>query len=83
MYHVVIEKSAAKFIAKLEKPIIRQINKALRDLELDPRPYGYKKLVDGGLLRIKVKQYRIIYSITDDILLVTVVRVAKRDESTY
>ncbi len=50
----------------------------------NPRPYGYKKLVDeGGLMRIQVGDYRIIYEVIDKVLLVNVLRVAKRNERTY
>lgn len=56
---------------------------AAESLGDNPRPHGYKKLVDeGGLYRIKTGDYRIIYEVRDSILLVSVLRVAKRSERT-
>jgi mRNA interferase RelE/StbE len=83
-YEVKIEKSAAKFVDKLDKSNQLKIRKLFRELEIEPRPHGFKKLVDGnGQFRIRVGNYRIIYTIQDDVLIVTVVRVAKRNENTY
>ena len=73
-----------KRLGKLEKPLREKIRAAINDLAENPRPFGYKKLVDeGGLYRIKVGDNRIIYDVRDNILLVSVLRVAKRDERTY
>ncbi len=83
-YQVFIDKNASKVIDKLEKSLQSAIRKAIKQLEIEPRPFGYKKLVDAdGLYRIKVKNYRIIYLVQDNLLLVSVVRVAKRNEDTY
>ena len=83
-YEIVIEKSAVKFLSKLEKRAPAEIIAAIDNLADEPRPYGYKKLVDSkGLYRIKVKQYRVIYFVQDKLLVVSVVRIAKRGEDTY
>ncbi len=83
-YKIQIEKSALKQLAKIEKSPREKIRTAIRNLAHNPRPFGYKKLVDeGGLYRIKVSNYRVIYDVQDNILLVSVLRVAKRDERTY
>ncbi len=83
-YQIQIEKSALKQLSKIEKPMREKIRTTIKDLAHNPRPFGYKKLVDeGGLYRIKVSNYRIIYEVQDNILLVSVLRVAKRNERTY
>ena len=83
-YQIQIEKSALKQLSKIEKPAREKIRAAISDLAHNPRPFGYKKLVDeGGLYRIKVSNYRVIYDVQDNILLVSVLRVAKRNERTY
>ncbi len=83
-YEIVIEKSAVKFLSKLEKQTRAQIVEAIDNLADEPRPFGYKKLVDSkGLYRIKVKQYRVIYFVKDNLLIISVVRIAKRGEDTY
>ena len=54
---------------------------AIELLAHSPRPDGVKKLTSTeNAWRIRVGDYRIIYSIEDDILVVTVVRVAHRRE---
>lgn len=83
-YEIVIEKSAVKFLSKLEKRIKSEIIAAIDKLADDPRPFDYKKLVDSkGLYRIKIKQYRVIYFVKDNLLVISVVRIAKRGEDTY
>ncbi len=83
-YQIQIEKSALKQLSKIEKPAREKIRAAISDLADNPRPHGYKKLVDeGGLYRIKAGDYRIIYEVQDKILLVSVLRIAKRNERTY
>ena len=47
----------------------------------NPRPQGSKKLGgEDGLYRIRVGDYRIVYAIRDDILVVLVVRIGHRSE---
>lgn len=83
-YQIQIEKSALKQLSKIEKPMREKIRTAISDLAHNPRPFGYKKLVnEDGLYRIKVSNYRVIYDVQDNILLVSVLRVAKRNERTY
>ncbi len=83
-YQIQIEKSALKQLGKIEKPAREKIRTAISNMAHNPRPFGYKKLVDeGGLYRIKVSNYRVIYDVRDNILLVSVLRIAKRNERTY
>ena len=83
-YQIQIEKAALKALDKLEKKTQTKIRQAIGDLADNPRPFGYKKLVDGdGLMRLKVSDHRIIYKIFDDVLIISILRVAKRNERTY
>lgn len=84
VYQILIEKPALKQLSKLEKPIRESIITAIDALADNPRPFGYKKLVDeGGTYRIKVKNYRVLYDVLDKVLTITVISVAKRNERTY
>jgi mRNA interferase RelE/StbE len=84
VYQIQIEKSALKQLSKIEKPAREKIRTAIRDLAHNPRPFGYKKLVDEeGLYRIKAGNYRIIYDVRDNILHISVLRIAQRNERTY
>jgi mRNA interferase RelE/StbE len=53
-----------------------------RELENDPRPAGCKKLVGEKeeLWRVRVGDYRIIYSIDDSIFIVDIGRVGRRKD---
>ncbi len=83
-YKIQFEKSAVKQLSKLEKRIQIKIAAKIDDLADDPRPFGYKKLVDeGGTYRIKVSGYRVLYDVFDNVLIVNVISIAKRNERTY
>jgi len=77
-YVVLIERYAQKQIIKLDKKFIPVIKSAISDLSIDPRPYGYKKLKGEEAFRFRVGDYRIIYEIDDDKIIVIVVAVAHR-----
>jgi mRNA interferase RelE/StbE len=84
IYKIEIKKSVLKTLRRLDSQTLDKVKKAIDKLAHDPRPFGYKKLVDEeGLYRIRVGNYRIIYEIHDQILLIVILRVAKRNEDTY
>jgi mRNA interferase RelE/StbE len=81
MYRVIIKLSADKQIGRLSSRIRRRISDALDGLAENPRPCGSKKLKGAeDLWRIRVGDYRVIYTIRDDELIVLVVRVAHRKD---
>lgn len=81
-YTVIFKPSVAKQIRRFSKKEQRKIIAAAENLASDPRPFGYKKLVNQeGLCRIRVGNYRIIYEIHDKVLQITVLRVADRREA--
>lgn len=83
-YKIQIEKSVLKQLSKIEKTARKKIRTAINNLAGNPRPFRYKKLVNaGGLYRIKINNYRVIYDVRDNVLLVSVLRIAKRNEETY
>jgi mRNA interferase RelE/StbE len=79
-YTVLIERYAQKQIMKLDKKIIPVIKAAIGALADNPRPYGYKKLKGEYAYRIRVGDYRIIYEINDNTIIVTVVSVGHRKD---
>jgi mRNA interferase RelE/StbE len=79
-YTVLIERYAQKQIMKLGKKAIPIIKAAIAGLADNPRPFGYKKLKGEEAYRIRIGDYRIIYEINDDIILVTVVSVGHRKD---
>jgi mRNA interferase RelE/StbE len=58
-----------------------RLESKIQELAIEPRPDGVAKLKNGeNRYRIRVGDYRILYQIFDDILIVTVVRVGHRSE---
>ena len=80
-YKVVIAKSAEKELAQLPVEAIMRIREKVSSLANNPRPDGCKKMKGyKDLYRICVGDYRVIYSIQDTILTVTVVAVGNRKD---
>lgn len=79
-YTVTLKKRAIKALSKLNEPYYSNIKEAIYSLAVDPRPKGCKKLKGRSGYRIRVADYRIIYDIFDNILLVDVVDLGHRKE---
>lgn len=80
-YRVQIDPRAWREIHDLSEKLRDKIFDAIYELENEPRPASVKKLKDeSGLYRIRVQDYRIVYRIEDNIVTVTVVKVAHRKE---
>lgn len=81
IYQIEFTKGALKKLKKLPTDIKERIDSKILELADEPRPNGVKKLEgDDSLYRIRVNDYRIIYQIQDNVLLVTVVKVGHRRE---
>jgi len=79
-YRVEITKKAEKQIGRMDKRTAQRIADMIVSLVDDPRPVGCKKLVGDDRWRVRLGDYRILYLIEDDVLIVTVVEVAHRRE---
>lgn len=78
-YRVVLSRTAEKELSKLPISVIDKIIVVLRSLEQNPRPPGCKKLKGfTDLWRVRIGDYRAIYSINDVILLVDVREIGHR-----
>ncbi len=77
-YRVTVKKSVAKDMNGIPKKDVRRILAAIRALADQPRPPGSKKLSGQERYRLRQGNYRILYSIEDDQLIVCVVRVGNR-----
>ncbi len=81
-YRVELAPAADRQRRKLLVDVQKRIVRALEQLETDPRPPGVRKLQgEDDLWRLRVGDYRVIYTIEDDQLLVLVVRVANRRDA--
>ncbi len=78
-YSIELKRSAQKQLERLPKNIQRRIADAIDALAEDPRPHGYIQMeTDDILYRIRVGDYRIIYEIIDNRLVVLVIRIGHR-----
>jgi mRNA interferase RelE/StbE len=79
-YKVTLKKQAVKTLEKINEPYYSSIKEAIYSLADNPRPQGYKKLKGRDAYRIRVAQYRIIYDIFDEVLLVDVIDLGHRKD---
>jgi mRNA interferase RelE/StbE len=80
-YQITWKPSARKAFLSLDKPVQRRIATAVDALAADPRPAGVKALRGmPGVLRIRVADYRVLYEVHDDRLVVLVADVGHRKE---
>jgi mRNA interferase RelE/StbE len=77
-YKVTLKKRAIKALEKMNEPYYSNIKEAIYRLAEKPRPAGYKKLKGRDGYRIRVADYRIIYDIFDDVLIVDVIDLGHR-----
>ena len=77
-YELLIQRKAQKQLADIPQPNRDRIIAAVRSLSGDPRPVGAGKLSGREAWRIRVGDYRVIYEIHDDALVVFVVSVGHR-----
>jgi len=80
-YRIEWKKSAVKELQKLAKQIIPD-TEAVHALAVDPFPHGSKK-IRGALhtYRVRKGEYRIIYSVEHELLIVQVIRIGHCKES--
>ena len=78
-YRINFTTAAARQIRKLPRPARERVLQVVEMLTEDPRPNGARKLVgEEAAWRIRAGDYRVIYDVFDDELLVTVVRAGHR-----
>jgi mRNA interferase RelE/StbE len=70
-----------KQLEKLERTVQKRVVLAVLRLAEDPRPHGARCLVGRpGEYRVRVGDYRVVYEIQDDRLVILVVTAAHRRE---
>ena len=80
-YRVTVAPAAARQLRKFDPQVRRRIQAALELLSSNPRPPTATRLVGGtGEWRVRTGDYRVIYEIMDDELVVLVLRMGHRRE---
>ncbi|WP_319586078.1 type II toxin-antitoxin system RelE/ParE family toxin [uncultured Desulfobulbus sp.] len=77
-YEVIFDPDAAREFNKLPHAQKKRIGELLDDLSEKPRPSVSEKLTEVDAYRIRVGDYRIIYAIRDESLVVLIVKVGNR-----
>lgn len=81
IYRIEWKKSAVKELSKLDKQAATRILAAVEELSQKPLPQGVRKLVGSdNAYRIRIGDYRVVYSLFQKQLLVHIVRVVHRRE---
>lgn len=80
-YRISLAPPAARQLRTFDPQARRRIQAALELLATEPRPPAATRLVGGsGEWRVRTGDYRIVYEIEDDRLLVLVLRIGHRRE---
>jgi mRNA interferase RelE/StbE len=80
-YSIEFSKKAEKQFLALPQSIQERLVSHINALAENPRPPKVKKLVgEENLYRIRVGDYRIVYQIDDQLLLVLVLKIGHRSE---
>ena len=80
-YTVATAQAVDQQLSRLPRSVQRRLTEAIEGLESNPRPHGVKKLEGhDNLWRVRVGDYRIIYTIEDGRLLVLVVKIGHRGD---
>ena len=80
-YRIEWKRSATKELRKLPREVIRRVIVAVEQLAQDPRPIGAKKLVTAKhTYRVRIGDYRVIYSVFESALVVEIIRVKHRKD---
>ena len=79
-YRVVFRKSVARDLRRFPHRDVARILATIESLSEDPRPAGVEKLSGQERYRVRQGDYRIIYEISDDAVIVIVVKVGHRSD---
>jgi mRNA interferase RelE/StbE len=81
MYKIIFKKTAEKNLGKLPGSISERIVLKIKALKENPRQQGVKKLAGStNLYRIRIGDYRVIYSIFEQVLIIEIIRVGHRKD---
>ena len=79
-YNVFIKPSAAKELERIPLKDRRRVARRIAALAGDPRPPGCEKLTGENAFRIRQGNYRIVYTVEDEVLTIVVIKVGDRKD---
>jgi mRNA interferase RelE/StbE len=77
-YQVILTPKAEQALTKLNKTERKRIYAAIELLAVNPRPPKARKVLNTAYLRVRVGDYRIIYEVFDDELVIYMVKIGHR-----
>lgn len=78
-YELVFAPAALRSLRKVDQQTAKRIKAAAEDLRDNPRPHGLKTVLSmPGVFRVRVGDYRILYTIDDSELTVLIVDAGHR-----
>lgn len=80
-YRLEVKKSARKSLLALSRAVVQAISQIIDSLADNPYPPGCKKLSGTDhTYRVRSGDYRIVYTVDNDILIVEVVKIGHRKD---
>lgn len=79
-YALNFSKQAFKELEKINEPFYSNLKQAILGLTDNPRPVGYKKLKGRDGYRIRIGNYRVIYDIFDNELIIEIITLGHRKD---
>ncbi len=80
-YQIRIENAARKEILDFDDKTYDRVSEKINLLQSEPRPSGCKKLRGSSNYRIRVGDFRVIYSVNDKDKIVDILSVTNRKDS--
>lgn len=77
-YRIQVTPAAARQLQKLDPQVARRVQGAIELLAVDPRPPASRALRGRPGYRVRVGDYRLLYTVQDDVLLVVLIRLGHR-----
>jgi mRNA interferase RelE/StbE len=82
-YRIDLAPAAERQLRRLPPGDAARSRAAILALAIEPRPPGVAKMAGSAYWRIRAGELRVIYVVDDEAMLVVVLKVARRAESTY
>lgn len=80
-YSIQFTKSAQKELSRIPKKDQLRVITRIQELSKDPRPVKSKKLTNEEKYRVRQGNYRILYQIKDEELIIVLVKIRHRKEA--
>jgi mRNA interferase RelE/StbE len=77
-YRIELRPAAVRALRKIEPAMRSRIQGVIALLASDPRPPAARRLVGRPAWRVRVGDYRVIYTVEEDVLLIVVVTIGRK-----